>query len=329
MANLIITNDCPRSCTFCFAKSRLGSSSRGSFTKTMSLEKIEKIMDLLERSGEKNLRLLGGEPTRHPQFEEIVDKAIQKGFVVHIFTNCMMPKKTVDFLASLPDMAVTFLANVSKQPTDTEKQLEMVDYALSQLSHRIQVGMTLTSPDFEYEYLIEMIEKHKLKRNIRVGIAQPIVGEQNAYLHPKDYRAAGRSIVTMAKACEARNILIGFDCGMTLCMFSEEELGVIMKRSEGLRMVCNPIIDIGPDLDIWHCFPLSEVLNTNLEKFQTRNDIVQFYQRVAGPYRAFGCKTECLSCKYMKRGQCNGGCLAHAMNSLNKLPPRQAPEIKQ
>lgn len=327
MANLIITNDCPRSCTFCFAKSRLGNSNRGSIGKTLSLDKIEQVMTLLEQSGDRNLRLLGGEPTRHPEFEQIVERGLQRGFFVHIFTNCMMPKKTVDFLASLPDNSVTFLANVSKQPTDSQKQLEMVDYALGQLAHRVQVGMTLTSPQFEYEYLIDMIERHRLKRHIRVGIAQPIVGEQNAYLHPDDYREAGKAIVAMAEVCEARDILIGFDCGMTLCMFSEEDLGILMKRSEGFRNVCEPIIDIGPDLDIWHCFPLSEVLNSRLEHFRNRNDIVRFYKNITQPYRTLGCKVECLSCKYMKRRQCNGGCLAHAMNSLNKLPPKQAPEV--
>jgi radical SAM protein with 4Fe4S-binding SPASM domain len=58
--------------------------------------------------------------------------------------------------------------------------------------------------------------------------------------------------------------------------------------------------------------------------FANRNELVRFYQKKVFRYKTFGCKEACLSCVYLKRGQCNGGCLAHALNSLNKLPPREA-----
>ena len=107
-------------------------------------------------------------------------------------------------------------------------------------------------------------------------------------------------------------------------MFNEEEIGILMKCSEGFVVRCSPILDIGQELDIWHCFPLSEVLISKVEYFSNRNDAVKFYNDLVKPYRALGCMPEFLRCNYLLRGQCSGGCLAHAMNSLNRLPPHYA-----
>jgi len=289
------------------------------------LEQIMMIMDFLDRSDDKNLRLLGGEPTLHPQLRQIVAAAIERGFHIHLFSNLMMSKSRADFLAGVSPKQLSVLANVSPQDRDTPKQKEQVAYSLEKLGPIVQLGITLTSPDFEYEFLIDTIDRYQLRRHIRVGIAQPIVGTANEYLAPADYRETGRRITQMAIKCFEHDILIGFDCGLTLCMFSEEEIGILGKRSEGFKSVCQPIIDVGPNLDIWHCFPLSEVLNTRMEKFKTRKQMHRFYDALTRPYRTFGCMPECHRCDYLRRGQCKGGCLAHAMNSLDRLPPKTIP----
>jgi len=279
-------------------------------------------MDFLERSDDKNLRLLGGEPTQHPHLRDIVTTALERDFHIHLFSNLMMSKSRADFLAAVPPRRLSILANVSPQDQDTPKQKEQVAYALEKMGSMVQLGITLTSPEFEYEFLIETIDRYNLRRHIRIGIAQPIVGTANEYLAPADYRETGRRITQMAIACFEHDILIGFDCGLTLCMFSEEEIGILGKRSEGFKSVCQPIIDVGPNLDIWHCFPLSEVLNTQLHPFKTRKQAHLFYDKVTRPYRTFGCMPQCHRCDYLRRGQCKGGCLAHAMNALDRLPPK-------
>ncbi|MCG7853649.1 MAG: hypothetical protein MIO92_14115, partial [Methanosarcinaceae archaeon] len=210
---------------------------------------------------------------------------------------------------------------------DTDEQREQVHYTLKKFNQRLQVGITLTGPSMDYQYLIDYIDKYKLIRRIRVGIAQPIVGPtRNSHLATSKYRETGKFIVDMARECVKKDILLGFDCGLTLCMFTEEEIGILTKSADGYRGVCDPIIDVGPDLDIWHCFPLAETLNSKLEHFRTRREILKFYKKITMPYKQLGCMPQCVSCIYKKRQQCNGGCLAHAMNSLNKFPPRIAPE---
>ena len=316
--NLLITNYCSRKCSFCFARSKIGQVENAAGGLHMSLDQLEQIMDFLERSGDKKLRLLGGEPTLHPELEAIVKRAMERGFHVHLFSNCMMPQKVADFLAGLPQDQVSLLANVSVNKEDSPEQKKRVEYALAALGPRVQPGITVTSPEFAYAYLIELINRYKLRRRIRIGIAQPIVGHDNEYLHPSQYRATGRALAAMALTCEREDILSGFDCGLTMCMFEDEEFAVLARCSEGFKTVCQPILDLGPDFQAWHCFPLSDVMNVSFEAYPDRNAMVRDFQRKTAPYKSFGCMPECMHCVYLRRGQCTGGCLAHAMQSFHK-----------
>lgn len=320
MANILITNRCNRKCPFCFARLRVNIKGKVS-PDYMSRDDVRKVMDFMERSDDPQLRLLGGEPTLHPDFIDIVTEALARDFHVHIFTNGIMSKKTADFLSDIPKEKLSLLCNVSHDEIDTENHRKRKNYALKKLAEKAQVGMTITSPDFEYQYLIDLINAFGLRRHVRVGIAQPIVGCDNAYLEGHQYREAGKRIVKMARSCIKEEILIGFDCGMTLCMFDEAEIGFLMKNTEGFVMRCDPIIDVGTDLDVWNCFPLSNVLVSHLDQYETRNKANKTYKKVIAPYRVLGCRPECFTCIHLKRKQCTGGCLAHAMNSLNKLPP--------
>ena len=314
--NILITNHCPRKCSFCFARSKTGQALSANKARQMSLEQLDKIMDFLERSGDKQLRLLGGEPTCHTELAPIIDRALARGFQVHLFSNCMMPARVADYLASLPADKVSLLANVSISENDTLEQKKRVEYALSVLGKRVQPGITVISPDFEYRYLLYLIDRYQLRRRIRVGIAQPIVGHDNAFLPPEQYRTTGKALVQMALECEGRDVLIGFDCGLTLCMFDGEDFAVLARCSEGFKTVCQPILDVGPDMNVWHCFPLSDVNNLFFNDFQDRQAMISAFREKTLPYRSFGCMPECRQCVYLRRGQCTGGCLAHAMNSF-------------
>lgn len=324
MPNILITNVCYRACTFCFARQRLGDGALEGSTIHMSMDNIRYVMDFLDRSQDKNLRLLGGEPTQHPQFVEIVKEALERKFHVHIFTNGMMSREISDYLGGLTDEQFSALCNVSPQATLTEAQKDDVEYFLSKVGRKGKLGITVTSEDIQYNYLIDLMDKHKLGRQLRVGIAQPIVGVSNEYLPVSNYKTIGTAILAMARDLVARDIMIGFDCGMTMCMFSEEELGGIITSSQGFNSVCKPVMDIGPNLDVWNCFPLSGVLNTRLDQFENIKELDEYYNRQLLPYKQFGCMPECMDCGYLRRRQCSGGCVAHAMLSFNKVPPKQA-----
>lgn len=324
MGNLIITTTCNRKCRFCFAEQRLGRGAAGGRSPFMPVAGIRAVMDLLERGGERELRLLGGEPTLHPEFIPIVEEAIGRGFTITLFSNGLMTPEVADLLARLSPEQVSVLCNVSPQAADSERQRARLHANLEKLGPRARLGVTLTEPEMDADFLVDYVNRFKLTRRVRLGIAQPIVGKDNEYLSPARYREAGGFMVRLAERLCAEGILLGFDCGLTLCMFSEAEIGRLFTASEGFVMHCAPIIDIGTGMDVWHCFPLSQVLVSRFEDFTTRSEMVRFYSRATQGYRSLGCKPECLSCRFLRTRQCTGGCLAHAMNSLNRLPPATA-----
>ena len=336
--NILITENCNRNCQFCFAKERVSKSkfdSVHSDAKTddsdfryMSMERLESIMDMLEKAGEMQLRLLGGEPTLHPEFLKIVETAVSRGFGIQLFSNLIMSPETVDQLASYPPEKINILANVTPEKSDTERMKQRARYALEKLHKSIVVSLTITSPDFEYDFLIDYIEQYDLKRSIRVGVGMPIVGIENQYLPTSQYKAAGTAIASMARECIKSDILLGFDCGMVMCMFTEEEMGVITNNTQGLNIVCSPIVDIGVTGQIWHCFPLSQVLNMHMDQFSERRHMAAAYAKIIEPYAAIGCMNECLTCDYKRRNQCNGGCIAHNMKNMNRQPPLFVEEMK-
>lgn len=321
MANLIITSLCNRSCKFCFAKSRLDQIKQQKKNIHMPFGEIIEVFDHLHNSETRVVGILGGEPTLHPQFRQIIEEAQQRGFHIKLFSNGIMGSKLADFLCGLEAGSISIICNISDFEVDSPSKQAKRDHALKKLGRMVTPGVTISDPNFDYRYLIDFIKRYDLNRRIRVGVAQPIVGQNNAFFPPEDYPELGQAIVKMAKECIKEDIVIGFDCGMTLCMFTEEQLGILMTHTEGFKSLCNPIIDIGPDKEVWSCFPLSEVYRTKLSAYESYQTICEYYQRIFRPYRSIGCRPECLSCKYMQRGQCKGGCIAHAINSMNRKPP--------
>lgn len=129
-----------------------------------------------------------------------------------------------------------------------------------------------------------------------------------------------RKIVELSKACAAVDIAVGLDCGFRLCMFTQDELGELFVNNANLCFKCAPILDIGAGLRVWSCFPLSGILNVSLRDFNSLQEIENFYDAKIGPFRGLGTPKECLDCKYRRRAQCGGGCVAHALRSLD-VPP--------
>ncbi len=287
----------------------------------MDLDLIERAMDMLPngKGKEQQLRLLGGEPTLHPELPAIIDRAIERGLDVMIFSNGMMPDRAVEAIEKYPDKRISILCNISPQADDRPHLVERRETVLKRLGSRMVPGVTISSvqEDIDIGMYIEKIERYGMRRKIRVGIAQPIVGKDNEHVSPADYAAVGALVSRMARVCIEKDILLGFDCGMTPCMFTGDEWETVMTCTDGFKNICHPIIDVGPDGYIWHCFPLSEVLNERLENFSDRNAIVAHYEKKVAAFRQFGCKPECVQCDFKRRDQCNGGCLAHAMSASN------------
>lgn len=79
LVDVKITDYCPYGCEFCYQ----GSTKEGNHA---SLESIEKIFQTLQRAGTFEVAIGGGEPTKHPEFKEIIEMAAQYDIVPNFTT---------------------------------------------------------------------------------------------------------------------------------------------------------------------------------------------------------------------------------------------------
>ena len=92
----------------------------------MSLPDLETCIDFLTRSGSTDLKLLGGEPTTHPEFPRFVEAGLRRGLTVTVFTNGLWSAKVRAFVEQCADPAFQFLFNVNEpglqSPQETASQ---------------------------------------------------------------------------------------------------------------------------------------------------------------------------------------------------------------
>ena len=316
MANILLTDFCNRGCAYCFARKKIATDTDGTdqVSGTISMENVDTAIDFLKRSGVGTFTALGGEPTLHPHFPDILDRAYAADLNVRIFSNGLIPIEHLSYLEQVDPGRTSIVININEPKEYRSDQWAQTISTLKHLGSMISLGFNIYNKQFDSSFIVELTVGHGLRKVIRIGLAQPIYGADNAYIPVKEYPDIAGKIVALAKRCSEYDIALDFDCGFTLCMFSETQLGELYFSGTPFVFSCPTVIDIGTNLDVWHCFPLSTIMNTHLGKFENRNEIVRFYYEKLYPYRRLGSMDECRSCMHLRRGFCSGGCLSHNLS---------------
>lgn len=317
MPNFQIIQACNRKCPYCFAEDLIGSNSV-STNKLMSLETVNKSLDYLQKFQKRSFSIIGGEPTLHPDFQEIVRLALNREMNVFLFTNGVMKKNIAEFLAGIEEERLGILMNVNDLGTYSEKEIGMLCNTLSLLGQKTSFGFNIYQPGFDLTFLVELIEKYQCKKFIRLGLAQPIYRGKNIYARIEDYKEIAENIVRQAAACDEKDIIVGFDCGFVQCMFTPEQLGWLKLFRAETSFACEPVFDVGPNLEAWSCFALSNWNKLNVLNFDKPEDVEEHYKKQQLLYKWSGIFAECFDCKYIARGQCSGGCISHTISSFEK-----------
>ncbi len=125
-------------------------------------------------------------------------------------------------------------------------------------------------------------------------------------------------IMRLVNNCDEEDISVGFDCGFVLCMFTEEEIGRLFLANARFRSSCGVVLDIGTDLSVWACFPLSTFCRgVHLTDYGSIAEVSRYFDNEFGRLYNTGAMDQCITCKYRKRKQCTGGCASHVYRRLN------------
>ncbi len=314
MPNILITDYCNRSCPYCFATEKISSKDAHENT-NISIKNVDQILSFLEKSQHNVFSVLGGEPSQHPQFTEILDMALDRNFKVRVFSNGLMTRKKQKYLFR---NNVNVIVNINEPSLTPEEQRLQLERFYEIAGPNIYPGFNIYREGFDFTFLFDLINRYHLPREIRLGISQPIVNGNNACVPSNKYRAIGEKIVEHAKLASQENIRVNFDCGFTMCMFSKKDFSELVYANTHFHFTCRPTIDIGPDLKVWYCFPLSSLDNTNLQDFDNLQEILNYYEKIKNDSSNLGIFKKCNKCLFFQRHQCQGGCISHKLFEKNR-----------
>lgn len=316
MANLMVANVCNLNCPYCFAAIYMKHASPGKKTAFISPETFDHHLDFLERSQIRQARLIGGEPTLHPQLPQLIHQAQQRGFEILLFSHGFIPERVLACLEVLSPDVCTVLINMNAAQTGRaihEDALARRQAAILRLGAKARLGYNLYQPNFTLDPLLPIIQQTKCQPAIRLGLAQPILAGENAYLPPKLYPLVGQKIARFARRAAAENVTLEFDCGFVRCMFSPADLETLKHTGADVGWRCNPILDISMDGRAIHCFPLTGRVETAVPPHTSAAALRQQLGNQTKAYRTAGIYRECSRCHWKQTGACSGGCLAHTM----------------
>ena len=326
MANVLLTTQCNLNCTYCFAQERM----QDKRNQVMSMGDVGKVIAFLKRSEHLIFRAMGGEPTLHPQFPQIVQLALQEGMRVDLLSNATWPESHNRFFDRISPSRLFFLLNIDHPDSYPPKLWARIEHNLAAVAPRGDV--TLSFNIFEtqprYEYVLDLASRYRIDK-VRMSFSLPVVGAQNAYLKWEDYKRMPPFIIDLVRRAEAIGVEVRLDNAVPLCIFDYEQAGeLLMKGVLDFRhnARCEPIIDIGPDLTVWCCFCLSKLWNRHLDEFETLQQAQAYYRQAMAAYqdRLFP-MDECRECRYRERWGCQGGCLTHTIMRYGEPAVKESP----
>ena len=322
MANIILTSYCNLHCPYCFANEMINTEE----IKNISIAQFQHILDWISKTPLEGQRigLIGGEPTLHPQFDEILD-IVGKFCLEHncfsiLFTNGIYINK---FLSNIPSKMVILL-NFNIPTAMTPQQWESLNINIEKMhkigwlyksedikNAKVTIGCNLCLEITDYSFFWDTIDKYPGIPEVRMSVTSPI---NPVYKVDKDlyYTSMKPVLLEFVEQANKRNISISADCNqIPICYFTEEEFAKLYNMNRRGKVICEPIIDITPDFQASSCFGAYDLVDCN--EFETISDLHRhlLYKKVA-PKVLNNRIGRCENCKLFDLTKCQGGCLGFA-----------------
>jgi MoaA/NifB/PqqE/SkfB family radical SAM enzyme len=316
MTNLILTHLCNQKCSFCFTDFISCRTSQ----QLVDLASFKKMLNLLRISNFPQIRLLGGEPTLHPQFPQILEIASKEEKPIVIFSNGIMTDQALQSIKSIgtADLIVLLNINVYFMNLSIPSFTNQIRNVLIQLGEKCQLGYTIQNAEIPFSSMQNLIKEFNLSKSIRFGLAQP-TGRNNQFLSPRHYPFIGKKMIDAMENTQDNYTTFELDCGFVRCMFPDHPAQLFPPNGDFFTSHCSPIIDMDIDGSAVPCFPLSEEVRMTNAISQNRSEITQFFQDKLAKVQGIGIYPECGQCAYLKNQECNGGCLAAVLKRFHSV----------
>lgn len=340
----MLTDTCNLRCPYCFANEFVNHG-----INEISVENFKKALDFAATEPNDKLGLIGGEPTLHSNFKEllkllIADNRFQN---VVLFTNGV---KIDEFAKELAHPKFHILLNCNSPKDMGEKaykrMCDNLDMLINEhyMKDRITLGINIYQNNFEYDYILELLKKYKYN-HVRMSIVVPNTSEKRDFNVKRYFLEIKPKFKEFVYAMISNEIIPTYDCNkMPMCLLTQEELvtfdSLIKKKIRERELAglpgmnlpmndsaiytdavrCSPVIDIRQDLSAVRCFGLSDCSKTKITDFKTITDLRNYYLNEIDSYAyKLGISNECMDCYRRKTLKCMGGCIAFKISDIMQL----------
>lgn len=323
--NLIINTYCNFNCPYCFADNEIATCN----DKNMTPENFEEILCFMKANNERNVRILGGEPTLHPYFGFFLNTVANDSFFdsIHIFSNMHFSKDIRDVIYAVSQIKrISILPNFNN--VSNEKIAENVKNNIKFMVDKniiSTIGVNLFKPNMNLNFLFDLIDEIENEYPnkidcIRWAITVPNLSTKDNFDN-YDIKEYFHSFYSLLKhffsELNKRNLKNSLDCNsIPLCVFNCEEVGELVKLNPTLfgykPLSCDFVLDVNPKLEAFQCFGMSDqgktIINRNKSIMNVVDDIYKQNENIINK-KLF---KECEQCNiFSLNGNKSCSCLAY------------------
>jgi len=317
--NLILTTKCNKGCSFCFA------TQKNIVHQEVQIEDIQKILNFVKKSRYGGLKLLGGEPTLHPQFVRIIEMIEAEKLRYGLISNILFDNDILQALMKSVKSGTTtsLLANASEldknkkhEDTFVYNYNQLLDFSKkNRTDFHLSCSVTLDrkkSVDEEVQYIEGLISKVDVL-NLRLSLDLPGgVDEDRFFIKNKTY---GEKVKAVMEVCLKNMVPMNWDCILYPCMFEDEfflekKVAAFIKKLQFICDLRSAPLDVFPDMSFIHCYPAENFGGDNILAYENIEELQRelFLRKKVLEYNK-PLPEECKECKFYKQGKCKSLCL--------------------
>lgn len=314
MANIAITNYCNLRCKYCFAEDMIQEK-----PKSIDMDSFRKILDFIARTPKNHVGIIGGEPTLHPHFNDILEEVNRYCMNVNtgatLFTNGIELEKFMPMIGDRIGLLINCNSPEFQSAELFKKQRETLDhmYNLAWFDHKANCGCNIYPGCTDYSYIWEIVDRYHLN-HLRTSVVSPAACYQEMRKDKEAYYMLMKPIfLQFVEDAKKHNCRLNMDCGhIPMCYFKLEEAKLVEEVCDNLYQDwCEPVVDITPDFRATACFGSYDPVD--IRDFGNLIELERFLQiKKSLPKAEKNCTGRCSICRKHELLQCQGGCLGFA-----------------
>jgi pyruvate-formate lyase-activating enzyme len=320
-----LTYRCNLACKACYARGLQEEVGRTD----MSVEDYDKLSDYFLARNWRRVRFLGGEPTIHSRFGDILDICYRKGIEISMPTNNLFAPEVARKLNPryVRDLAINYSAYLGGTAEQKRRFRENLDYVRDHgIPFSFSYILKADGIDEGLESLYEDLEKY-IPMYIRVSLELPAFSDEKFKFGLAE---AGKTVFDRVHAMQLRcaKLYVPFYIyrPMPLCLFSgeqERKLGYYSKFTFFTRCPLSyaagqgygMLVTVNPDLTVFPCASVF-IKGPSILEFENRRAIHDYYAEKLKPLLAAPLnKAACGGCEHHEKF------LATVVDRSNPLAP--------